>query len=139
MHDQRETKHAHSTARIIVADDYATWRAQIRYILQARPEWELLCETCDGLQAVLKTAELLPDLVLLDIAMPVMNGIEAAKQIRKRSPACRILFLTHNCDKDIEAAALETGAEGYVLKSKAGSDLIPAMVAALRDGDNSEP
>lgn len=65
--------------------------------------------------------------------MPVVNGIEAAKQIRQESPDCRILFVTNNDDKDIEVSALESGAKGYLLKSNAGTDLVPAIVAALDD------
>jgi DNA-binding NarL/FixJ family response regulator len=136
MQGQRETNHSSPTAHIIVADDYAQWRTQVRSILRARPDWQIVCEVCDGSQAVLKAAELRPHIVLLDIAMPVVNGIEAAKQIRQGSPGCKILFLTQNGDREIEAAALQTGAEGYVLKARAGSDLVPSIAAALRDGDN---
>jgi DNA-binding NarL/FixJ family response regulator len=70
--------------------------------------------------------------------MPVVNGIEAAKQILRASPDSKILFLTQNGDREIEAAALETGAEGYVLKSRAGIDLVPFVAAALRDRHNHE-
>lgn len=117
---------------ILLADDYEPWRKRVREILQSRPEWQIVCEVGDGSQAVKKTEELVPDVVLLDIRMPVLNGIEAAQQIRQKSADCRILFLTQNNDEEIRAAALETGAEGYVLKSEAGSELIPAIAAALR-------
>ena len=82
MQTERETKHSNPTARIIVADDYAPWRAQVRKILQAMPEWQIVWEACDGSQAVLKAVELRPDLVLLDMAMPIMNGIEAANPLK---------------------------------------------------------
>lgn len=132
MQTQHETNCSNLTARIIVADDYAPWRAQVRNILQAMPEWQIVWEACDGSQAVLKAVELRPDLVLLDMAMPIMNGIEAAKEIRRKLPDCRILFVTNHNDSDMKTAALEIGAEGYVLKSQAGSDLLPSIVAALR-------
>ena len=139
MQGQRQTKRSCPTARIIIADDYAQWRTQVRSILGARPDWQIVCEACNGLQAVLRAAELRPHLVVLDIAMPVVNGIEAAKQIRQGSPNSKIVFLTQNGDRETHAAALQTGAEGYVLKSQAGRDLVPSIAAALRDGDNHEP
>ncbi len=78
----------------------------------------------------------MPDVVLLDIGMPVLNGIQAAEEIRHESADCRILFLTQNNDEETRAAALKTGADGYVLKSEAASGLIPAINAALRDGNS---
>lgn len=138
MQGQPETKHTSPTARIIVADDYAPWRSQIRNILAARPEWEIVFEASDGLQAVLKAVELRPDLVLLDLAMPIVNGIEAATRIRRGLANCKILFVTYNNDKNIEAAALRAGADGYVLKSQAGSDLVPAIIVALSEVQRHE-
>lgn len=113
--------------RILVADDFAEWRVQVRSILQRRPEWQVV-EAHDGLQAVQKAIELHPDIVLLDIAMPFLNGIEAAKRIRKGSPGSRLIFLTQDNDAEVRAAALATSAERYLLKSSAGNELLPAMV-----------
>ncbi len=79
-----------------------------------------------------KMEEFVPDIVLLDIGMPVLNGIEAAQQILKKSADCRILFLTENNDEEVRAAALRTGAEGYIHKSEAARELIPAIAAAVR-------
>ena len=121
------------TVRILVADDYQAWRERLREIIRARPEWQIVCEVGDGLQAVEKTEELSPDVVLLDIGMPVLNGIEAAKQIRQKSPDSMLLFVTQDGDKDTQAAALSVGAKGYVLKSKAASELIPIISAALQE------
>ena len=81
-------------AHILVADDFVRWRVQIRQMLRTRPEWQIVCETCDGLQAVEKAAELHPDLILLDSGMPNLNGIKAAKRIRRVSPDSKIIFIT---------------------------------------------
>lgn len=121
-----------STARILVADDFDDWRVEIRSILQARPDWRVIGEACDGLQAVQKTVELRPDVVLLDIGMPILNGIEAAQRIRKSCPDSRIVFVTENNDREVEIAALASGAEGYVLKSCAATKLLPTIETALR-------
>lgn len=118
--------------QILVADDYEPWRVRVREILQFRPEWQIVCEVGDGGQAVNKMEEFVPDVVLLDIGMPVLNGIEAAQQILKKSVDCKVLFLTENNDEEVRAAALRTGAEGYVHKSEAARELIPAIAAALR-------
>jgi DNA-binding NarL/FixJ family response regulator len=121
-----------STVRILVADDLALWRRLARAILQERPEWEII-EAGDGLEAVRKAAELSPDIVLLDIEMPILNGIEAAKRIRQQSPAPRIIFVTENNDTDLRSAVLADGAEGYVLKVNAATELLPVIAAALCD------
>jgi DNA-binding NarL/FixJ family response regulator len=77
------------------------------------------------------TRELLPDIVVLDIGMPALNGIEAAKRIRQDSPTSKIIFLTQNNDEDIRLEALATGAEAYLLKANAGSEFLPSVEAAL--------
>jgi CheY-like chemotaxis protein len=115
--------------RILVADDFAEWRVRVRTMLQARPEWEVIGEACDGVEAVQRTTELHPDIVLLDIGMPMLNGIEAARRIRQHSPSSRIIFVTQESDADIRTAALATGAEGYLLKANAMTELLPAVEA----------
>jgi DNA-binding NarL/FixJ family response regulator len=85
----------------------------------------------DGLEAVQQAEELQPDLILLDIGLPTLNGIEAARRIRRVSPASRILFVSENRSADIAEEALSTGASGYVFKSDAGSELLPAVKAVL--------
>jgi DNA-binding NarL/FixJ family response regulator len=122
-----------SAVRILVADDHERWRARIRHILGARPEWRVLCEACDGLQAVQKATELLPDVVLLDIGMPYLNGIAAARKIQNNSPNSKVVFVTLNGHAALKSSALECGARGYVLKAKAAQELLPAIEAALRD------
>ena len=86
----------------------------------------------DGLEAAQKVQELQPDLILLDIGLPKLNGIEAARQIRKLSPASKILFVSENRSRDIAEEALSTGAGGYVVKSDAATELLPAVEAILR-------
>ena len=116
--------------RILVADDFVPWRAQARSLLQQQPEWRII-EACDGLEAVHKAAEVRPDIVLLDIGMPILNGIEAAQKIREASPHSRIIFVTSDGDADVKAAALATGAEAYLLKARAASELLPTIAATL--------
>ena len=117
--------------RILIADDFEAWRLKVRDILAERPDYQIISEACNGLEAVQKTLELRPDLVLLDMAMPRLNGIEAAKRIRKDSPGTTIIFVTQNTDPEIKNAALATGAYAYVLKSDSATTLIPAITAAL--------
>jgi DNA-binding NarL/FixJ family response regulator len=123
-----------SSIRILVADDYEGWRRQAFLLLQARPELQIICETSDGSEAVQMAGELKPDLILLDIGLPTLNGIEAARQIRQRSPSSKIIFLSLANSLDIVQEALSTGALAYVQKAQAGSDLLPAVNAVLRGG-----
>jgi len=119
------------SATILIADDFDPWRLRIRDLLADRPEWQIICEACDGLEALEKTRELHPDVVLLDVGMPGLNGFEAAKAIRESSPNSRIIFLSHLSESELRSAAAATGAEGYVLKSKVASELVTAIAQAL--------
>lgn len=101
---------------ILLVDDFAPWRAQVRSFLQSKAEWKIVSEACDGLEAIEKTVELHPDIVLIDIQMPGMNGIEATKRIRRLSPDSKIIIFTQYKDEDLQAAALQAGASAYVLK-----------------------
>ena len=118
--------------RVLVADDYAHWRSALRSILQSKTEWKIVFEACNGLEAVQKTVELNPDVILLDICMPGLNGIEAARIIRQRSPNCRIVFVTANRDPEIMDVAIRAGASGYVFKANAAHELLEAIATALR-------
>ena len=128
-----EGRHREKSVSILVADDFVLWRDIVQSLLQARPEWQIIGEACDGLAAVQMTKELLPDIVVLDIGMPVLNGIEAAKRIRHDSPTSKIIFATQNNDTEIKTEALATGAEAYLLKANAGSELLPSIEAALKN------
>jgi DNA-binding NarL/FixJ family response regulator len=121
-----------SLIRVLVVDDFEHWRRQVHSLLQARPAWQVIAEASDGSEAVQKAEELKPDLIVLDVGLPNLSGIEAARQIRQRSPSSKIIFLSQNGDLDVVRAALDTGALGYVLKTDAGRELLPAMDAVLR-------
>jgi CheY-like chemotaxis protein len=121
-----------SSIQILLSDDFADWRRQVCLLLQPRPEWQVISEASDGLEAVQKAEELKPDIVLLDIGLPKLNRIEAARRIQQLSPSSKIIFLTQNKDLDIVWAALGTGALGYVRKTDARRELLPAVDAVLR-------
>jgi len=103
------------------------WRRFISTTLQKQPELEISGRASDGLEAVLQAKELQPDLILLDIGLPTINGIEAARRIREISPASKILFVSENRSRDVAVEALCTGASGYVVKSDAASELLTAV------------
>ena len=117
--------------RILVVDDYEPWRRFERLTLLAQEQLQIIGECCDGDEAVQKADELRPDLVLLDISLPTLNGIEAARRIRQVSPNSKILFVTENRSPDIAEEALNTGAGGYIVKSDAARELLPAIKAVL--------
>jgi DNA-binding NarL/FixJ family response regulator len=100
--------------------------------VQKQPGWRVVREASDGLEAIQRAKELNPDLILLDIGLPKLNGIEAARQIRKLAPNSKILFLSANDSLDIAVEALNTGASGYVVKRDAESELISAVEAVIQ-------
>jgi len=120
-----------SPIRVLVVEDCEPWRRYFSTALQKQPELQVFGEVSDGLEAVHQAEELQPDLILLDIGLPTLNGIEAARRIRKVSLASRILFVSENRSADIAEEALSTGASGYVVKSDAESELLPAVKAVL--------
>lgn len=117
--------------RILVADDFAEWRIRVQSFLKQNPNLQIVAEACNGVEAVEKAAELHPDIVLLDIGMPFLNGIQAATAIRHISPDTKLIFVTQESDGDISKAALATGAERYVVKATAGRELLPAVLDVL--------
>jgi DNA-binding NarL/FixJ family response regulator len=121
-----------SPIRALVADDFQPFRRFIASTLERRSDVQVICEVSDGLEAVQKAQELQPDLVVLDIGLPTLNGIEAARRIRSRSPNSKIVFLTLVSDPDVVREAFSLGARGYVAKTQAGSELVAAVEAVLR-------
>ena len=122
-----------SSIRILVVEDFEPFRRFISVTLGKRPELHVICEVSDGLEAIHKAEELLPDLIVLDIGLPKLNGIEAARQIRKLSPTSKIIFLTQECSAGAVQEALRLGAVGYVVKTLARSKLLSAVDAVLQD------
>lgn len=119
---------------ILVVDDYEDWRRQVRLLFQARPEWRVVADAVDGPEAIQKAKELKPALILLDVGLPKLNGIEAARRIRQLSPTSKIVFLSADNSADVVQVALSTGAHGFVHKACAQCELLPAIDAILRGG-----
>ena len=119
------------TTEIIIVDDCVEWRARLRKYLELVPGLRVVAEAADGLEAVEKAAQLLPDIVLLDIGMPRLNGIAAAKKIMQVHPESNIIFLTQENDIEIRGEALATGAAAYVVKSTAACELQPAIESVV--------
>jgi len=117
--------------QILIVDDFEHWRNSVRSMLKQNPWFRVVGEASDGIEAIEKAATLSPDVVLLDIGMPRLNGIEAARQIKKACPESKIIFLTQEDSSDIESVALDTGAAAYLLKSTAGSKLLPTIERAM--------
>ncbi len=119
--------------RILLADDHEVVRRGLCSLLRVQPEWEVCGEACDGREAVDKALQLKPDVVILDIGMPNLNGLEATRQILKANPQTRILILTLHDSEQVVRDILDAGARGFLSKSDAARDLI-AAVEALRRG-----
>src|ERR1700751_1180065 len=119
--------------RVLVAEDFAPFWEFIRSMLAERPDVQIIGEVADGLEGVQKAELLEPDLILLDIGLPTLNGIEAARRIRKLSPTSKIIIVTQESSPDVVQEALGLGALGYVVKAHAGRELI-AAVEGVREG-----
>ena len=119
--------------RILVADDFEPWRRLVSWLIAPRKsEWSIVCEVSDGVEAVEKAGDLRPELILLDIDLPKLNGIEAARQIGQIASYSKILFLSGFDSLEVVEEALNTGANGYVLKLDAVSELIEAVEAVFQ-------
>ena len=116
-----------SSLRVLVVDDYEPFRRFIGSTLAKRPDLQVVGEASDGLEAVQKAEELQPDLIVLDIGLPTLNGIEAARRIRKLCPQSKILFMTQESTADVAQEAFSLGAMGYVVKAHAGSEILTAL------------
>jgi DNA-binding NarL/FixJ family response regulator len=127
----RETVHRF---RILIADDHEIVRQGIRALLDRHPGWEVCGEARDGREAVECSIALKPDLVLIDVAMPALNGLDAARQILASCPLTGVLVLTMHDSEQVVRGALEVGARGFLSKSDAGCDLVSAVETLQRHG-----
>ena len=123
-----------SNLRLVIGDDHTLVRQGLRKILEERPAWQVMAEVGDGRDAIRQCDELNPDVAVLDVAMPILNGIDATMQITKRCPQTRVLILSMHSDEAYVARALHAGASGYVLKDCAGTELIAAVDSVARGG-----
>jgi two-component system, NarL family, response regulator NreC len=120
------------TVHILIADDHGVLRGGLRVLLNEQPDWQVVGEASDGTQALRLTEELHPDLLLLDISMPGVDGIEVTRLLKQRMPQLQILILTVHEDQEMLREAVRAGASGYVIKRAAQSELISAINAVLR-------
>lgn len=127
-----EAKRTMAPVRILIADDNPLVRSGIKLLLKMHREWIVCAEVENGRDAVEKAAELKPDVILLDISMPKMDGLTAAELIRRDSPECEILIVTHFESLDLARYAAQTGVRGYISKSHVSTDLEAAIEAAAR-------
>jgi two-component system, NarL family, response regulator NreC len=115
--------------RVLLGDDHTVLRQGLRKILEDRRDWRVVGEAGNGRDAVREALELNPDVAVLDIGMPLLNGIEATRQIVRRAPSVRVLILSMHSDQAYVTQAVQAGARGYLLKESAGSELIAAISA----------
>ena len=118
--------------RVLVVEDYEPYRRFISSTLGKRPDFQVVGEVSDGLEAVLAAQQLRPDLILLDIGLPTLNGIEAARRIREISPNSKILFVSQESSAEIVQEAFRIGALGYVSKAQAGTGLLAGVDAVCQ-------
>jgi DNA-binding NarL/FixJ family response regulator len=116
-----------SIVRVLVVDNFEPFRRFVGSTLGKTQDMQVIGEASDGLEAVHKAEELKPDLIVLDIGLPTLNGIEVARRVRKLRPECKILFLSQGSSADVAQAAFSLGAMGYVVKAYAGSELLTAV------------
>ncbi|MFC2058671.1 response regulator [Chloroflexota bacterium] len=121
--------------RVLIADDHPLLREAMRNVLDKEDDIEVVGEACDGEEAIKISSDLKPDIAIMDIVMPKLNGIEASKEIKKVSPGTAILILTAHDDRHYVLGLLEAGASGYLLKSARGRDVVDA-VRAVRAGES---
>ena len=128
MDDKTEPR---TLVRVLLVDDHEVARRGIRSVLAGNPDLEIVGESADGEEAVKKAVELRPDIILLDISLPGISGIDAARTVHKISPKTRVIFVSQHDSVRIAKDAMSFGASGYVVKSDAGRDLLAAINAAL--------
>jgi DNA-binding NarL/FixJ family response regulator len=120
-----------SSIRVLVADDYEPWRGFVSATLHTQPNLQLVAEASDGLEALEKAQELQAEMILLDINLPKLNGFEVVRRVREQMPQMKIIFFSADRSLDTAEDALRMGADGYVVKSDAGKELVPALKAVL--------
>jgi len=122
------------TVRLLLADDHLLFRQGLRALLEPMPGFDVVGEAADGREAIRRSAELEPDVVVMDLTMPGLNGFDATRELADRLPACRVVVLSMHSDPRFVARALDAGAVGYVLKEAAFDELADAIRAAVRGG-----
>jgi DNA-binding NarL/FixJ family response regulator len=128
-----------SPVRILLVEDFEPFRTLIRILLEGKSGLQIIAEVADGQEAVHKAAELKPGLILLDIGLPSLNGIAAARRIRELSPDSKILFVSQESSPEVVQEALSLGASGYVVKTRVASDLLLAVEVVLQGGSFVSP
>ena len=118
--------------RIMIVDDNATFREQLKEFLASEPDIEVVGEAADGQEAILKARELQPDVVLMDVRMPGINGIHATRQLKEEMPEVKVIILSLYDIDEYRKAALDSGASGYVVKKSIVQELLPAIRDANR-------
>jgi DNA-binding NarL/FixJ family response regulator len=121
-----------SSIRVLVVDDYEPFRRFVCSTLKRRPALQVIGEASEGSEAAQKAKELQPDLILLDVGLPILNGIDVARRIREFSLESKILFVSQESSSDVVQEAFRLGALGYVVKIDAGSELLAAVDAVLQ-------
>jgi DNA-binding NarL/FixJ family response regulator len=118
--------------RVLVVDDFAEWRRELCATIQEIPGLQVVGEAADGLEAIQKGKDLRPDLILLDIGLPRLNGIEVARRLSKVCPESKIIFVTENRSSDIREEGFRAGGSAFVIKSESASELIAAINFVLK-------
>jgi DNA-binding NarL/FixJ family response regulator len=121
-----------STIRTLLVEDFPSFRAFVRSMLAENPLLCPICEASDGVEAIAKARELRPDLILMDIGLPQLNGLETARRIRELVPSAKIVFLTQESDIDVVQEALGIGARGFIAKGQAGTELLAGLELVLQ-------
>lgn len=121
-----------TVTKVLVVDDFVPWHRLVQWMLEGKKDLDIVAVAVDGLEAVQKAEQLQPDLILLDVGLPTLNGFEASRQIQKLCPNSKILFVSNETSAEVVEEALHLGAQGYLLKPNAASELLHAVEAILR-------
>ena len=131
--------HGGYVPRVLVVDDHAAVRRGVQSLLQASPEWEFCGEAENGQEAIHLAGELKPEIIIMDVSMPVLNGLEATRIIHNTMPSTKILLLTLHSSTELVRSAFRAGARGYVLKSDAEHELVKALNVVIGEGTYISP